>query len=85
MLEPIRKEARALDGPITYSNYATLVQASAAFHEALRLHPSVPKNGMCTLMHQVTSSADVLHRSVTTYASVISPLMLSYRLASHQG
>lgn len=31
-------------GSVTYDNYRQLAQVTAVFNEALRLHPSVPKN-----------------------------------------
>ncbi|GAA6058972.1 hypothetical protein JCM10212_001682 [Sporobolomyces blumeae] len=43
LLEPLRREAGEV-GRVDYESYKTLTETTAAFHEGLRLHPSVPKN-----------------------------------------
>lgn len=48
LLSPIRDEIEA-NSTVNYDTYKTLHQVTAAFHEGLRLHPSVPKNALVAL------------------------------------
>lgn len=46
LIANIRKEVDEVEGGVVdYDSYKTLTHSLATFHEGLRLHPSVPKNG----------------------------------------
>ncbi|OAV98710.1 hypothetical protein PTTG_25622 [Puccinia triticina 1-1 BBBD Race 1] len=54
-ISKIRKEAFEIlsenQGRVTYANYKRFVWTNATILEALRLHPSVPKNAKCVVSH----------------------------------
>ncbi|KAG0139498.1 hypothetical protein CROQUDRAFT_726558 [Cronartium quercuum f. sp. fusiforme G11] len=55
LLIPMRKEIEEIlttdDDLVDYENYKQFIHVLAVFHEALRLHPSVPKNAKFAINH----------------------------------
>ncbi|KAG0141991.1 hypothetical protein CROQUDRAFT_673829 [Cronartium quercuum f. sp. fusiforme G11] len=64
LLEPMRKEIDELlpteDDLVDYDNYKQFTNVLAVFYEALRLHPSVPKNAKFALNHDKLPDGPVI-------------------------
>lgn len=65
LVETLRNEVSDIlgeDGAVTYSNFGQLKQCTATVWEALRLHPSIPKNILCAVQDDVLPNGVVIQK-----------------------